>query len=199
MSQPFDTGKTLQAWQRFVSMGELVPYVPAPVARSWFRCKKRSQLPVQLLPSQLPVGPEELEDRALALGRAFQQTFPSLLPYLSGEELLLALVDSRGSLVEWQGNHRFLVSGLLEPGMVFQEEILGTMAVSLALKEQETFFVRGAEHYYSCYHQIASFAAPIMEGTDCIGILGGWTALGSAGLAAVAVSLGKQVLEGRIA
>jgi transcriptional regulator of acetoin/glycerol metabolism len=194
MIQPFDEGRTLQAWQRFVNMGELMPYIPAPVARSWFRCKNRGQLAVQLLPGQLPKEPGSMETN-IPLGKAFQQTFSSLDPYLRSEELLLALVDPRGVLLEWQGTHRFIVGGSLQKGMLLQEETLGTMAVSLALKETDTFFVQGAEHFCSCYHQIASFAAPIMKQNECLGFLAGWTALPAGSLAAVAVSLGKQVLE----
>lgn len=196
MNQPFDAEKTLQAWQRFVNMGELMPFIHAPVARSWFRCKNRGQLAVQLLPSQLPADSGYIE-RSNFLSEAFQQTFTSLVPYLNREELLLALVDPQGVLLEWQGNHHFIVGGTLEKGMLLQEETLGTMAISLALKEKDAFFVQGAEHYYSCYHQVAGFAAPIMKENECHGFLAGWTALSSGSLAAVAVSLGKQVLESR--
>ncbi|NLL19158.1 MAG: hypothetical protein GX262_09045 [Clostridia bacterium] len=194
MIQPFDEGRTLQAWQRFVNIGELMPYIPAPVARSWFRCKNRGQLAVQLLPGQLPKEPGSVEP-GITLSKAFQQTFTLLTPFLRLEELLLALVDPRGVLQEWQGTHRFIVGGSLQKGMLLQEETLGTMAIGLALKEKNTFFVRGAEHYCSCYHQVASFAAPIMKQNECLGFLAGWTALSAGSLAAVAVSLGKQVLE----
>lgn len=195
MSQQFDAEKTLQAWQRFLKMGELMPFIPAPVVRSWFRCKNRGQLAVQLLPGRLPIEAEEDVERSLELGSAFKETFASLSPYLREEELLLALVDPRGVLLEWQGNYRFIVGDTLEKGMLLQEETVGTMAISLALKETDTFFVRGAQHYYSCYHQIASFAAPVIKENECCGFLAGWTGLPAGSLAAVAVSLGKQVLE----
>lgn len=194
MSRSFDEEKALRAWQRFVQIGELMPCISAPIARSWFRCKNKELPGVRILPSQLPIlGARPRTENSLLI-KAFQQTFEFLIDYLGEQELLLALIDQGGQLLSWQGNQQFLVSDLLKEGMAFREDNLGTMAVSLALQEKESFFVRGAEHYCSCYHQLASFASPLIIDGHYRGILGGWTSLGDSSLAVAAVSLGVKVI-----
>lgn len=196
MKGSFDQEKALRAWQRFVQMGELVPQVPAPIARSWLRCKNRGQLPVQFMPARLPkTEPSPAGDPALM--EAFRGTFRELEEYLAGDELLLVLLDPQGVLLDWQGNSRLLVSGELEPGMYFDEATVGTMAMSLALEENNTVFVGGAQHYYSCYHRVASSAAPVLAAGRVAGILGACTGVHQSSLGILAVLLGKKVLEAR--
>lgn len=197
--ESFDEEKALRAWQRFVQMGELMPYVPALIARSWFRCKKRRQPALQLLRGQLPGGEAEhnLEDNFLH--KAFQQTFQDLAPFLDEEELLLTITDPAGVLLGWQGNQKFILDGSLEQGLFLQEKTLGTAALSITLRERETCFVQGAQHYYSCYHQLSSFAIPLTVDGNFRGALGGWSPISTSSLAVVAVSLGRQILEAKLA
>src|SRR5690606_4246853 len=133
MKGSFDQEKALRAWQRFVQMGELVPSVPAPIARSWLRCKNRGQLPIQLLPGRLPAA-EEPPACPPELAKAFPAAFQELEDYLAVEELLLVLLDPKGVLVDWQGNSRLIASDTLAPGMCFDEVAVGTMAMSLTLE-----------------------------------------------------------------
>lgn len=194
MKQPFDPEKTLRAWQRFVQMGELMPQIPAPIARSWFRCKNRGQLPIQLIPGHLAKKGNLLPGN-MALITAFKETFHELQDYLNWEELLLVLIDPNGALLDWQGNSGLIVSGKLEPGMCFDEATVGTMAMSLALEEGDTFCVLGAHHYYSCYHQLASIATPLSAAGRPVGILGACTPVDNSSLGIMSVLLGKKVFE----
>lgn len=194
MKQSFDQEKTLRAWQRFVQMGELMPQIPAPIARSWFRCKNRGQLPIQLIPSQLARTGNLPADQT-ALQAAFTKTFQELKDYLGWEELLLVLIDPNGALLDWQGNSSLIISGSLELGMCFNEATLGTMAMSLALEENNTFLVTGAHHYYSCYHQLSSIATPLSVGGGVIGVLGACTSINNSSLGITAVLLGKKAFE----
>lgn len=194
MKQSFDSEKTLRAWQRFVQMGELMPQIPAPIARSWFRCKNRGQLPIQLIPSHL-AKTGNLPSGNMPLINAFKKTFHDLKEYLAWEELLLVLIGPDGTLLDWQGNSSFIISGTMEPGMCFNEATVGTMAMSLALEENDTFYVVGAHHYYSCYHQLASIATPVSVAGNPVGVLGACTSLNNNSLGITAVLLGKKALE----
>lgn len=194
MKGSFDQEKALRAWQRFIQMGELVPQIPAPIARSWFRCKNRGQLPIQLLPARLAKA-EDPPATHPGLAEVFRATFRELKDYLAAEELLLVLLDPKGVLVDWQGNSRLILSGTLEPGMRLDEATVGTMATSLAVEERETVYVAGAHHYYSCYHQLATVAAPVLVAGSVAGILGACTAVQNSSLGILAVLLGKKVLE----
>jgi len=194
MKGSFDQEKALRAWQRFVQMGELVPSVPAPIARSWLRCKNRGQLPIQLLPGRLPAA-EEPPACPPELAKAFPAAFQELEDYLAVEELLLVLLDPKGVLVDWQGNSRLIASDTLAPGMCFDEVAVGTMAMSLTLEVQDLVYVAGAHHYYSCYHQLASVAAPVLAADRPVGILGACTPVQNSSLGFLAVLLGKKVLE----
>ena len=78
---------------------------------------------------------------------------------------LVFLADAEGYIVMIEGETgSFAVhTPYFQVGTYWGEEAQGTNAVALVMREQQSFQVEGAEHYYKIHHSLACGAAPIFS------------------------------------
>jgi len=121
---------------------------------------------------------------------------------VENSETVILLINSAGYLLELLGDRGMLIKlnelGI-EQGVLLSEEHIGTNALGLALIEQISMQVIGAEHYRPEFHNLAAAASPIFDlSGQTIGVLGLFTSIKnyhqhSFGL----IAMGAHTIEGQ--
>lgn len=154
------------AWEQFAA-GEKIPgSVRGPIAASWRRCRRRGLDPHQRPSVERLVG-EELEEhcrQTQPIARIGQPFMEKIGRYTVPNSLVF-LADAEGYIVMIEGETgSFAVhTPYFQVGTYWGEEAQGTNAVALVMREQQSFQVEGAEHYYKIHHSLACGAAPIFS------------------------------------
>ncbi|MDQ7096890.1 sigma-54-dependent Fis family transcriptional regulator [Desulfosporosinus sp. PR] len=166
-------------WTRFMN-GESVEAEVAPsIYRSWQRSKEY-RVDHTLTSNQDILSKPRLNERRDAqdaLIRASKPVLPYIFSLLGGTSTsyTVLLCDYEGYIIEATGDAPFMSKAQkvnLSPGASWREEIRGTNAIGIALRDNAPISVLGWEHFVRDNHFLACWAAPIQnsQGTP-IGVL----------------------------
>lgn len=137
-----------------------MPSPPAPpILRSWRRCRERA-LPADLalLPAPAPgLAAQEL----LAQARS---SIEDLYQLIERPGFAVLLADAAAVAIDLEGDPELLALAAscgVVPPVHLAEELAGTNAIDLALREAQPAQTAGAEHYAHTLHPLAFAAAPL--------------------------------------
>lgn len=151
----------LNHWLQFQATGEGAPgAVPAPVLRSWQRCRLAG-LPADLQPVAYEQRPSAAQQQLLAQARS---SIEDLYQLIEQPGFVVLLADPQGVVVGLEGDPLVLDQAHecgLAPLADLSEERAGTNAVDLALRDAQPIQTRGAEHFSAALHPLAIAAAPL--------------------------------------
>jgi transcriptional regulator of acetoin/glycerol metabolism len=146
------------SWDRFQETG-LLDAVRTTIGESWERAERCQIDPEPPTNNMVDIEPDS------ALVRAASPALQASIPIITGQTSSVGLGDSRGALV-WQVHTDGLLSSKLEaagiePSRCFDESLVGTNGLGLALHTTKPCIVVGPEHYKQAWHQWTCAAAPI--------------------------------------
>ncbi len=158
------------AWERFVTGGELPESLRAAVSNSWQRCKS---FKVDVSSVCAP----KLSDAELYRRRADNALLAAsarLAMERAGQVLceassMLILTDGLGNIIETLGDGRTIDAGRrlhLEAGGCWAEDSIGTNAIGTALVAKQPIQIHAAEHFCERVQRWTCAAAPIFHPVD---------------------------------
>ena len=138
-------------WDAFIKDGQLKEGEVRPeIAESWKRCRQRGINPLELQKPEA-ISDEVLEDiknsNKILIDTA-AVFIEMLIASLKGSEFIIAITDDQGIILMSRGyadadsSNEFYL-----PGIQLCEEIYGTTAIGLVLKNKKPYQVVAAEHY----------------------------------------------------
>lgn len=141
----------------------------AEVVESWNRCKKRG-LSHNFQHDQLETLSREelaqLQEQHAPLIEVASPIIRDLHKLVYGSGFLTLLTTDDGVVLEVlpdPATSLFTTEVQLVPGAVWREEMIGTSAIGLAIREKKPQQVVGKEHYWSKLHDMTCSAAPIFD------------------------------------
>jgi len=148
-----------------------VTHSPAPpILRSWRRCRERglsSELALQSAPPPGPAG-----QQLLALARS---SIEDLYQLIERPGFAVLLADAEATALDLEGDPSLVLLARrcgLTPPVRLAEDVAGTNAVDLALREAQPVQTAGEEHYSRRLHPLAFAAAPLFDaGGHALGAL----------------------------
>ncbi|HEU5098144.1 MAG TPA: sigma 54-interacting transcriptional regulator [Roseiflexaceae bacterium] len=175
MSIPL-TESQYAAWESFQASGTCDETVIAPpILRSWQRCAALGLDPRRVCGpgKEQPLALDEAQTALVALARPYME---DLYQFVEGSGFAVLLADATLTMIEIIGDVDMLEairSTGLSRGSSWREDLIGSMALNLALREALPWQTRGAEHFCACYHQFACSAAPLFYvGGQAMGVIG---------------------------
>jgi sigma-54 dependent transcriptional regulator, acetoin dehydrogenase operon transcriptional activator AcoR len=174
---PTSSDSTLQAWESFQATGRCeATAIAPPILRSWRRCAAAGLDPSGAghAAAEEPMPAHDAADDALiALARPYME---DLYQFVEGSGFAVLLADAELTAIEIIGDAEILEeirSFGLGHGASWREEVVGTIALNLALHEALPWQTHGAEHFCARYHQLACSAAPLFDvAGQAMGVLG---------------------------
>lgn len=157
-------------WEEFIKTGQLqTGNIRREIAESWERCRSSGVNPNGIaMPDRISdEGMEKLKNSKKILMDTSAVFIEMLRDTLKGLDFFISLTDNLGNLLLCQNvghtsfspaNHRWI-----QPGLNVSEEVYGTTAIGLVIKNKKPFQIAGAEHYTQEFHAWACFAAPISD------------------------------------
>ncbi|SMP66663.1 sigma-54 interaction domain-containing protein [Anoxynatronum buryatiense] len=172
MAQDKHLKETAVAWQQFIGTGHLhQPSVPQVVLASWQNCRERGVDPWENRKIQAGFVPGQ-EVAALRITRSRRrpaETLKAIGEFADENRVVLSVYDNQGNFIE-PLNHQFPSSMADQLGVSslflgqLTEDMSGTNAVTLAMREAATVRLAGYEHYHSWFHAFSCSAAPLRDG-----------------------------------
>lgn len=159
-------GEIRQAWERFVSDGELPnSAIRSIVTRSW---KRSADFQVGYQRDRAPILEEgELHRKRASNAVMISAAAPALersRNFLSDARSMLILADANGLIVATEGDSRVIHAGRenhLELGGQWHEHHIGTNAIGTALAERSPVQIHGSEHYCEHVQRWTCAAVPV--------------------------------------
>jgi transcriptional activator for dhaKLM operon len=166
-SYPYDYQTLKGVWTEFVDHGSISSSSLDPaVARSWRRCQE-----LGLEPRGLPCTERCHEETVAQLRQERFDLIASARPFmediyqLAGEsDMVVYLISETLYVLDYLGDEkllRVLRDVGLNSGVQMVEEVIGTNAAAMALREGQPTQVVGPEHFHLVYHFITDTAAAI--------------------------------------
>ena len=156
-----------EAREQFFEAGEILPFVRPEIAESWQRCRKAGLTRHESRLTYLSGNAldERLRQNAYLI-RIASPVIRSVYQKLSSASCLCAtyLTDSEGVVLD------FIKSEIIEEdinhlglciGVKWDEDAIGTNAISLALQYRELFYTYAPEHYLDDHTFVNCVTAPI--------------------------------------
>lgn len=168
--------QTAAAWDQFVRSGHLTQVnVPQAVLASWQNCRDKGVDPWENRRIQAGFVPgEEVEARRISHRRRRpEETLEAVGRFADESRVVLSVYDHQGYFVEAL-NDRYpeRMAAKLGVSSLFlgqlTEELSGTNAVTLAMREAATVRLAGHEHFHSWFHEFSCSAAPLRDATGKI-------------------------------
>lgn len=152
--------ESLRAWHALVQGMPLGSEEVAPlVLRSWRRCAERG-LNWQAVP--LMPEPFELTAAQAWLAGTARSCIEDLAQFVAGSPCVVLLTDTRLQMIEVLGQEP-LAAGGVALGACWAEELVGSNALDLALREAQPVLTNGAEHYCQWMQGLSVAAAPLFD------------------------------------
>ncbi|MCB6183779.1 sigma-54-dependent Fis family transcriptional regulator [Leeia sp. TBRC 13508] len=155
-----------KARYQFFEKGELPPFLPISIARSWQRC---AALGINShLSNSEPVTRYELDiakERSTYLLKLAEPELDVLGASVADSGSMILLTDADGLILDRRGEGTFLRKAeqvALKPGVNWSETDKGTNAIGTALAEKSMVEVWGGEHYLHPNQVLSCTAAPIL-------------------------------------
>lgn len=168
--------KIRNSWERYINDNELDDWVNPVVGQSWIRCKERNLdykkgYGKRIEKRQL----DEIIDENKELLKIAKPIMENLHSLVSGSGFVLVLTDRHGNIIETIGEESIKKEAALinfNVGYLWSEEIVGTNAIGLCIKENKAIQTIGSEHYCEYHHRWTCSAAPIHDDRgNLIGVL----------------------------
>ncbi len=164
----FPKAQVKEAWDRFVTTGEVDKCIRPWVAQSWVRCLKLGLDPK--MPNKTAVVEKlDLQRRIMQNKDLLALALPimaELQTFVKGSGFLTLITDCDGVMLEMLSDVGLRDAGLernLSTGGIWNEEQAGTSAIGLAIRLAQPVQIVGAEHYYESDHDLTCSAAPIFN------------------------------------
>ncbi|MDO9533764.1 MAG: sigma 54-interacting transcriptional regulator [Bacillota bacterium] len=157
-----------QSWEQFVTSGTESKFVRREILRSWLRCRESFVDPHKGFNEKL-LTYNALKERYNDLHEMINVAKPmmqSLYNSVKGSGYIIMLHDQDGVLLELFGDigmRRLAESLDVVPGATCDENIVGTTAPGISLKEKIPAQVFFKEHFCMPYHHWTCSAAPIFD------------------------------------
>ncbi|MEN1760482.1 sigma-54 interaction domain-containing protein [Anoxynatronum sibiricum] len=171
MAQDNHLKETAVAWQQFIRSGHLhQPSVPQAVLTSWKNCRDRGVDPWENRRIQAGFVPGQ-EIAALQMTKSRRrpaETLEAIGRFADENHVVLSIYDNQGNFIEAL-NHQYpeaMAKKLSVPSLFLEqlnEDLSGTNAVTLAMREAATIRLAGCEHYHSWFHAFSCSAAPLRD------------------------------------
>ena len=160
-----DLRKLEEIWAKFVYEGEMDDSVQPAVAAGWRRCKEAGVNPIGGLGRR--VDDEVFRSIREANSHLIEAAMPimqSVFDIVRRTGFLMVLTDSVGYVLETMGDERIMAKTedlRFVPGALWDNQSVGTNAISVALDYNTAIQMAGAEHYCRTHHGWTCSAAPI--------------------------------------
>ena len=151
--------------------------ISSEIFASWERCRLKGLDPLDKT-EQEPLNSRELEKRraeskdVLAVTEKYMRT---IYDVANDTDITVDFIDPDGYILKSMRSHALdTLAEITHMGLGYNvsEEIAGTSAVALAIKNKEALQTSGAQFYMRKYHAWTSSAAPILgEGDDVLGVI----------------------------
>ena len=171
-----DLRKLEEIWAKFVYEGELDPSVQPAVAEGWKRCRAAGVNPIGGLGRR--VDDEVFRSIREANAQLIYTAMPimqSVFDIVRRTGFLMVLTDSVGYVLETMGDESIMAKTedlRFVPGALWDNQSVGTNAISVALDYNTAIQMAGAEHYCRTHHGWTCSAAPIHgENGEIVGCL----------------------------
>ena len=154
-----------EIWAKFVYEGELDESVNPYVAAGWKRCRAAGVNPIGGLGRR--VDDEVFRSIRQANTRLIDAAMPimhSVFDIVRRTGFLMVLTDSAGYVLETMGDESIMTKTRdlrFIPGALWDNQSVGTNAISVALDSDIAIQMVGAEHYCRTHHGWTCSAAPI--------------------------------------
>lgn len=171
-----DSARTLEAWRRVASTGELVSeLLRESIYRAWKRCQAAGTSPHTMIAKRLdPVALEALLERERDLIEA-AKPYMHALSRAAGSELHAAmLADADGVVLDLVGHREHIErEGFPLPGSKLSEDLAGANGIGTSLAEGGYVELVGPEHFIEGFHIYTCQGVPIHapEGQRIVGVL----------------------------
>ncbi|MCM0151370.1 sigma-54-dependent Fis family transcriptional regulator [Photobacterium galatheae] len=139
------------------------------IAESWQRCRDYGLIsrdtPVIARPDE-PRWQQKLAQADVMLTVTREKVLPGYQSMLANANSLVLLTDQDGDLLAHWGHPPFMQqmpAALFEPGSCWQERVIGTTAIGLALHTREIVDIRRDEHFLVQNRQMSGSAAPVFD------------------------------------
>ncbi len=132
-----------------------------PILRSWQRCRERGLRTDLLLQAHVAAAPA-----AQALLDLARSSIEDLYQLIERPGFAVLLADAQAVAINLEGDPALVAlahSCGVRPTAPLAEELAGTNAVDLALRETQPMQTAGAEHYARSLHPLAIAAAPLFD------------------------------------
>ena len=171
-----DLRRLEEIWAKFVYEGELDPSVQPAVAEGWKRCRAAGVNPIGGLGRR--VDDEVFRSIREANAQLIYTAMPimqSVFDIVRRTGFLMVLTDSVGYVLETMGDESIMAKTedlRFVPGALWDNQSVGTNAISVALDYNTAIQMAGAEHYCRTHHGWTCSAAPIHgENGEIVGCL----------------------------
>jgi PAS domain S-box-containing protein len=167
-----------EAWTVFQATGRCdETAVAPPIVRAWqrcvavkldaLRCRHAGERPTA------ESSPDAPQEALVALAQPYME---DLYQFVEGSGFAVLLTDGALAVAEILGDQELLdelaAHGIWR-GASLREDVVGSMAANLSLREALPWQTRGAEHFCACYHPFACSAAPVFDvAGQAIGVIG---------------------------
>ncbi len=154
-----------EIWAKFVYEDELDPSLRGEIADGWRRCKDAHVNPIGGRGRR--VSPEVFQSIREANSRLIDAAMPimeSVFDIVRRTGFLMVLTDSAGYVLETLGDESIMEKTedlRFVPGALWDNQSVGTNAISVALDSNTAIQMAGAEHYCRTHHGWTCSAAPI--------------------------------------
>ncbi len=158
----------------FFASGEVLPQVRPEIAKSWQRCRKRGLMPQQEAKKRA----KSLDLDQLLAQNAYLVRIADPVIRTVHENLLRArclcvtyLTDSRGVILDivYSDEMRPSIEALgMRAGIPWDEDLIGTNAISLAIEYDRLFYTNAPEHYLDEHTFVNCVTAPIHSNDGAI-------------------------------
>jgi len=139
------------------------------ILESWNRCKKYGLQKNMRHPKANILDEKKLDDIKSKHRLLLEIALPivkDIHDFVSGSGFLTLLTNRDGIILEVLDDHAtnsFTNEFQLSVGKVWSEEIIGTSAIGLAIKEKKPIQVVGSEHFWNRLHNLTCSASPIFD------------------------------------
>ena len=179
-SYPYDYQTLKNVWAEFIDHGIIVsPSLDPAVVRSWRHCRE-----IGLDPHGLPPPPGSCDEETvtqlrqerfdlIAIARPFME---DIYQFAGESDMVVYLTNETLCVLDYLGDEK-LSSALwdtgLNSGVQLVEEVIGTNAAAMALREAQPAQVVGPEHFRLAYHSITDTAAAVHAPSgEMMGVIG---------------------------
>lgn len=176
-TEKWDLEAMIAARRGFLAHGNAPASVPQPILRSWQR-SARHGLDLETKLTVEPVSGHEMREaleRNELLVQAAWAEIEALCREIEAPGGVVVLTDPDGFVLSRCGSPAFLGEAdelALRPGVLWNEAVIGTNAIGMALVERSEITVFGGEHFFKSHGILSCSAVPIIDSVGAtIGVL----------------------------